>query len=94
MLGDQPVPVELGHPVKDGPGGALREDRAADHRDRCESDAVEQGEDRVVGVVEAGELGGTVEVVGGADLVDAVQEREVAEAVGRRRVVFVSGRRG
>ena len=50
--------------------------------------AVQQREDRVVLVVQAGELGGAVEVVGGADLVDAVKEREVAQAVGRRRLVL------
>ena len=57
-----------------------------------EPDAVEQREDRVVLVVEARQAGGAVELVGGADLVDAVEERELAQAVRRRRVVSVGVR--
>ena len=73
-------------------GRAAGQRGPADQRPGREPGAVEQREDRVVLVVEAGEAGGAVELVGGADLVDAVEERELAQAVGRRRVVLA--RRG
>ncbi len=92
VLGDQPVAVELGEAVRDGAGRAVGERGAADERPGCEPGAIKQGEDRVVLVVEAREVGGAVELVGGADLVDAVEERELAQAVGRRPVLLA--RRG
>ena len=88
VLGDQPVAVELGQPVDDSLRGASGQRGPADQRPRHEPGSVEQREDGVVLVVEAGEAGGAVELVGGADLVDAVEERELAQAVGRRRVVL------
>ena len=77
-----------------GVGAAGGEHRAADQRSGCEAGPVEEGEDGVVLVVETGEVGRAVELVGGADFVDAVQVGELAEAVGRGRVVLARGRPG
>ena len=94
VLGDQPVAVELGEAVDDALRRASGHSGPADQRPWHQPGTVEQREDGVVLVVEAGEGGGAVELVGRADLDDAVQVREVAEAVGRRRVGCVSRWRG
>ena len=65
VLGDQAVAVELGQAVRDGSGGFVGQDGAADQRAGDESGAVEQLEDRVVLVVEAGQLVGAVELAAG-----------------------------
>jgi hypothetical protein len=78
VLGDQPVAVELGQPVDDSLRRAAGQCRPADQRPRRKPRAVKQREDPVVLVVHARELRGAVELVGGADLVDAVKKRELA----------------
>ena len=83
--GDQAVFVELVEAVADGLGRPCRAGRRGrSATGSSEAGAVEQGEDRVVGVVEAREAFGGWLVLERLDLVDAVDERELAQA-GRRR---------
>ena len=91
---DQPVAVELDEAVEDGAWCLVGLDGPADQAGGREACSVEQREDRVVLVVEAGQAGPVVQLlVGGADLVDPVKERELAQRVGDRPVgLGVGGR--
>ena len=80
--GDQAVLVELAEAVADGLGVFAGRDGAADQGGQQQAGAVEQREDRVVGVVEPGAALGGWLVFERLDLVDAVDEGELAQASG------------
>src|SRR3954470_10362652 len=79
---DETVLVELVQSVTDGLWFLARQDGSSDERRKGEADAVQQGEDRVVGVVEPRKLLAGGLVLEGPDLVDAIDEGEFAQALG------------
>lgn len=62
-------------------GAAVRHRRPADQHPPCEARAVEQLEDRVIGVIEPRQPVDTGQLVGLPNLVDAIEERELVDAL-------------
>jgi hypothetical protein len=75
VLGDQAVAVELDQTVVHAAKAAVRHRGPPDQHARSEGRPVEGLQDRVVGLVEAGELIGPRELVGLAQFVDAPHVR-------------------